>query len=153
MKFCPTRPGSSVGRAEDWKSSCRWFNSTPGHQTPCFIRSFNYTPSLQSFTQFYLSYTHSIHCFTYTIECVFREWKHNRKYEANALLQRRVLLRRSRRVPMERWQLSKSKIELSMMTMERVLLCCFKEKIANAGNVEYAETQVLGLTTAQSRQT
>ena len=51
MKFCLTRPGSSVGRAEDWKSSCRWFNSTPGHQTSCFIRSFNYTPSLQSFTQ------------------------------------------------------------------------------------------------------
>ena len=26
-------PGSSVGRAEDWKSLCRWFDSAPGHHT------------------------------------------------------------------------------------------------------------------------
>ena len=25
-------PDSSVGRATDWKSVCRWFNSTSGHQ-------------------------------------------------------------------------------------------------------------------------
>ena len=25
--------GSSVGRAADWKSACRWFNSAPRHQT------------------------------------------------------------------------------------------------------------------------
>ena len=24
-------PGSSVGRAVDWKSACRWFKSAPGH--------------------------------------------------------------------------------------------------------------------------
>ena len=31
-------PGSSVGRAEDWKSLCRWFDSAPGHQniTACY---------------------------------------------------------------------------------------------------------------------
>ena len=27
------RLGSSVGRAADWKSACRWFNSAPRHQT------------------------------------------------------------------------------------------------------------------------
>ena len=26
------RPDSSVGRATDWKSVCRWFNSTSGHR-------------------------------------------------------------------------------------------------------------------------
>ena len=25
------RPGSSVGRAADWKSACHWFDSSPGH--------------------------------------------------------------------------------------------------------------------------
>ena len=29
-KICPD---SSVGRAEDWKSSCQWFDSTSSHQT------------------------------------------------------------------------------------------------------------------------
>ena len=31
-------PGSSVGRASDWKSLCRWFNSSPGHHF--FMRKF-----------------------------------------------------------------------------------------------------------------
>ena len=26
------------GKLKDWKSSCRWFDSTPGHQTNWFIR-------------------------------------------------------------------------------------------------------------------
>ena len=47
---------------------------------------------------------------------------------------------------MERLQLSKSKTEHSAMAM----LSCFSVKTANAGNVEYAETQELGLTTALS---
>ena len=50
---------------------------------------------------------------------------------------------------MERLQLNKSMTELSAMAM----LSYFNAKTANAGNVEYAETQELGLTTAQSRQT
>ena len=29
---CKKRPDSSVGRATDWKSVCRWFNSTSGHR-------------------------------------------------------------------------------------------------------------------------
>ena len=48
-----------------------------------------------------------------------------------------------------KWNAYKSKIGLSVKAM----LCGFSAKTANAANVEYAETQVLGLTTAQSRQT
>ena len=35
--FCPC---SSVGRAEDWKSLCRWFNSARGHHIFQFIYKF-----------------------------------------------------------------------------------------------------------------
>ncbi len=39
-------PGSSVGRAVDWKSSCRWFDSTSGHQ-----RFFTQSVKISQFSQ------------------------------------------------------------------------------------------------------
>ena len=34
VAYCP---GSSVGRAADWKSACRWFESAPGHHYFMYI--------------------------------------------------------------------------------------------------------------------
>ena len=38
------RPDSSVGRAGDWKSPCRWFDSASGHHFPTRFLSFQNIP-------------------------------------------------------------------------------------------------------------
>ena len=52
------RPDSSVGRATDWKSVCRWFNSTSGHHI--LINNYSYLSSL--FTIFPLPENIAKHC-------------------------------------------------------------------------------------------
>ena len=42
------RPDSSVGRATDWKSVCRWFNSTSGHHI--LVNNYSYLSSLFTFS-------------------------------------------------------------------------------------------------------
>ncbi len=51
-------PDSSVGRATDWKSVCRWFNSTSGHHI--LINNYSYLSSL--FTIFPLPENIAKHC-------------------------------------------------------------------------------------------